>query len=34
VHTLTVGALAANCYVVGDPARNAIVIDPEPRRKA
>lgn len=28
VHTLTVGALAANCYVVVDPARNAIVIDP------
>jgi len=28
VHTLTVGKLAANCYLVTDAQRNAIVIDP------
>lgn len=28
VHTLTVGPLAANCYVVADAAKQAIVIDP------
>ena len=28
VHRLTVGKLAANCYLVADPQKNAIVIDP------
>ena len=28
VHSLTVGPLAANCYVVADPQKNALVIDP------